>query len=120
MGKAKEFLKNICFIYYAKAFDCVNCNKLWKILKEMGMPEHFTCILKNLYSGQEETKPDMKQLTGSQFGKGHDKAVYYHTDYLTSMQSISCKMPSLMNPKVESRLLGEIPITSDMQITPAL
>ena len=55
--KAKEFLKNICFCFidYAKAFDCVDHNKLWKILKEMGIPDHLTCLLKNLYVGQEAT-----------------------------------------------------------------
>ena len=53
--KAREFQKNIyfCFIDYAKAFDCVDHNKLWKILKEMGIPDHLTCLLRNLYSGQE-------------------------------------------------------------------
>ena len=55
--KAREFQKNInfCFIDYAKVFDCVDHNKLWKILKEMGMPDHLTCLLKNLYAGQEAT-----------------------------------------------------------------
>ena len=53
--KAREFQKNICFIDYAKAFDCVDHNKLWKILKEMGIPDHLTCILRNLYAGQEAT-----------------------------------------------------------------
>ena len=51
--KAREFQKNICFIDYAKAFDCVDHHKLWKILKEMGIPDHFTCLLTNLYAGQE-------------------------------------------------------------------
>ena len=57
MEKAREFQKNIyfCFIDYAKAFDCVDHNKLWKILKEMGMPDHLTCLLRNLYAGQEAT-----------------------------------------------------------------
>ena len=57
MGKAREFQKNIyfCFIDYAKAFDCVDHNKLWKILKEMGIPDHQTCLLRNLYAGQEAT-----------------------------------------------------------------
>ena len=50
--KAREFQKNICFIDYAKAFDCVDHNKLWKILKEMGIPDHLTCLLRNLYAGQ--------------------------------------------------------------------
>ena len=53
--KAREFQKNFCFIDYAKAFDCVDHNKLWKILKEMGIPEHLTCLLRNLYAGQEAT-----------------------------------------------------------------
>jgi len=57
MEKAKEFQKNIyfCFIDYAKAFDCVDHNKPWKILKEMGIPDHLTCLLRNLYAGQEAT-----------------------------------------------------------------
>ena len=55
--KAREFQKNIyfCFIDYAKAFDCVDHNKLWKILKKMGIPDHLTCLLRNLYAGQEAT-----------------------------------------------------------------
>ena len=57
MEKAREFQKNIyfCFIDYAKAFDCVDYNKLWNILKEMGIPDHLTCLLRNLYAGQEAT-----------------------------------------------------------------
>ena len=57
MEKAREFQKNIyfCFIDYAKAFDCVDRNKLWKILKEMGIPDHLTCLLRNLYAGHEAT-----------------------------------------------------------------
>ena len=66
--KKQEFQKNIyfCFIDYAKAFDCVDCNKLWKILKEMGIPDHLTCLLRNVYTGQEATvKLDMEKQTGS-------------------------------------------------------
>ena len=57
IAKAREFQKHIyfCFIYYAKAFDCVDQNKLWKILKEMGILDHLTCLLRNLYAGQEAT-----------------------------------------------------------------
>ena len=57
MEKAREFQKNIyfCFIDYAKAFDCVDHHKLWKILKKMGIPDHLTCLLRNLYAGQEAT-----------------------------------------------------------------
>ena len=68
MEKAREFQKNIyfCFIDYAKAFDCVDHNKLWKILKEMGISDHLICLLINLYAGQEATvKLDMEQQTGS-------------------------------------------------------
>ena len=67
MEKAREFQKNIyfCFIDYAKAFDCVDHNKLWKILKEMGIPDHLTCLLRNLYAGQEATEVDMEQQPGS-------------------------------------------------------
>ena len=64
--KAREFQKNICFIDYAKAFDCVDHNKLWKILKEMGIPDHLTCLLRNLYIGQEATvEMNMEQQTCS-------------------------------------------------------
>ena len=57
MEKAREFQKNtyFCFIEYTKAFDCVDHNKLWKILKEMGMPDHLTCLLRNLYRGQSNS-----------------------------------------------------------------
>ena len=61
--KAREFQENIyfCFIDHAKAFDCVDHNKLWKILKEMGIPDHLTCLLSNLYAGQKAVEPDVKQ-----------------------------------------------------------
>ena len=65
--RARAFQKNIyfCFIDYAKAFDCVDHSKLWKILKEMGIPDHLTCLLRKLYAGQEATELDMEQQTGS-------------------------------------------------------
>ena len=108
-----------CFIDYAKAFDCVDHNKLGKILLEMGIPDQLTCLLRNLYAGQEQQfEPDMEQWTGSKLGKEYIKAVYYHLAYLTSMQSTSCEMPGWMNHKLESRVLGEISITSDMQMAP--
>ena len=71
-------------------------------------------------ASQEETEPDMKQLAGSDLGKENDKAVYCHPAYLTYMQSTSCGMPGWMKHKLESRLLGEISKTSDMQMTPPL
>ena len=73
MEKAKEFQKNIyfCFIHYAKAFDCVGHNKLWTILKEMGIPYHLTCLLRNLYAGQEATVRTRHGTTDwFQIGKG--------------------------------------------------
>ena len=68
MEKAREFQKNVyfCFTDYATAFDCVDHNKLWKILKEMGIPDDLTCLLRKVYAGQEATvEPDMEQQTGS-------------------------------------------------------
>ena len=62
-------------------FDCVAQNKLWKTLKEMGMPDHLTSLLRNLYVGQEETEPDMEQLTGLGLRKEYDKTVYCHSSY---------------------------------------
>ena len=74
----------MCFIDYTKALDCVDHNKLWKILKEMGIPDHLTCLFRNLYVGQEATELDMEQQTGSKLAKEYIKAVYYHPAYLTS------------------------------------
>ena len=71
--KAREFQKNIyfCFIDYAKAFDCVDHNKLWKILKEVGIPDHLTCLLRNLYAGQEATvRTEHGTADWFQIGKG--------------------------------------------------
>ena len=88
--KARQFQKNIyfCFIDYAKAFDCVDHNKLWNILKEMGIPYHLTCLLRNLYAGQEATvRTGYGTTDWFQIGKEHVKAVYCHPAYLTYMQS---------------------------------
>ena len=80
----------------------------------MGIPDHMTCLLRNLYAGQEaKLELDMKQRTGSKLGKEYIKAVYCHSAYLTSMQNTSCEMPGWMKHKLESRLPGEISITSD-------
>ena len=69
--KAREFDKNFCFIDYAKAFDCVDHNKLWKILKEMGIPDHLTCLLRNLYASQEATvRTGHGTMDWFQIGKG--------------------------------------------------
>ena len=90
--KAREFQKNIyfCFIDYTKAFDCVDHNHLWKILQELEIPDHLTCLLRNLYAGQETTvRTDMELQTGSKLGKEYVKTVYCHPAYLTYMQSTS-------------------------------
>ena len=88
--KEREFQKNIrfCFTDYAKVFYCIDHNKLRNILKEMGILDHLTCLLRNLYAGQEATvKPDMEQQTGSKLEKENIKAVYCHPVYLNYMQS---------------------------------
>ena len=89
--KVREFQKNIyfSFIDYTKASDCVDHNKRWKFLKEMGIRDHLTCLLRNLYTGQEQLELDMEQQTGSKSGKEYIKAVYCHPAYLTYMKSAS-------------------------------
>ena len=93
--KVREFQKNIyfCFTDYNKAFHCVDHNKMWKIHQEMRIPEHLTCLLKNLYTGQEATvRIGHGTADGSKSGKEYAKAVYCHPVYLTYMQSTSCEM----------------------------
>ena len=90
--KAIEFQKNIyfCFIDYAKAFDCVDHNKLWKILKDMGILDHLTSLLRNLYAvKKQQLELDMEEQTGSKSGKEYIKAIYCYPAYLTYMQSTS-------------------------------
>ena len=88
----QEFQKNIyfCFIDYAKTFDYVDHNKRWKVFKEMGIPEHLTCLLRNLYVvKKQQLELDMEQQTGSKSGKEYIKAVYCHPAHLTYMESTS-------------------------------
>ena len=90
--KAKEFQKNIylCFIDYAKASDCVDHNKMWNIFKEMGIPDHLTCLLRNLYAGQEATVRTGHGTTDwFQIGKEVCQGCILTPCYLTSMQSTS-------------------------------
>ena len=90
--KAREFQKNIyfCFIDYAKAFDCVDHNKLWKILKEMGLSEHFTCLLGNLYGCQEAiVRTEHGKTDWFQFGKGIHQGCILSRCLFTYMQSTS-------------------------------
>ena len=102
-SKKQEFQKNIyfCFIDYAKYFDCVDHNKLWKILKEMGIPDYLTCLLKYLYAGQkQQLELDMEQQTGSKSGKEYFKTVYCNPASLTYLQCTSWEMLEWMKHKL--------------------
>ena len=122
MEKARDFQKNIyfCFIDYAKAFDCVDHKKLWKILKEMGIPDHLTCLLRNLYAGQEATIRTGHGTTDwFQLGKGVRQGCIlspclfnFYAEYIMRNAGLEETLE-----KLESRLLGEISINSDMQMT---
>ena len=111
--KAKEFQKNIYFCFLITAFDYIDHNKLWKILKEMEIPDHLTCLLRNLYAGQEATVRTRHE-TIDWFSLGcilsiySVKAVYCHPANLTHMQSTSCEMPGWMKHKLELILQEEI------------
>ena len=109
--KARELQKNICFCFidYAKVFDCIDHNKLWEILKQKGLQDYLTCLLRNLYAGQEATVTTGYGTTDwFQVGKGLYQGCILSRAYLTSMQSTSCKMQGWMKHKLASRLPGEI------------
>ena len=118
LSKKQEFQKNIyfCFIACAKAFGCVDHNKLWKILKEVGILDHLTCLLRNLYAGQETTVRTGHGTTDwFQIGTG------VHQGCILSSCLFNLYAEYIMrNAELESRLPGEISITSDMQMTPPL
>ena len=118
--KARQFQKNIyfCFIDYAKAFDCVDHNKPWNIFGEMRIPDHLSCLLRNVYAGQEATVRIGYGTTDQfQIGKGvHQGCIL--SPWLTYMQRTSCEMLGWMKHKLESRLPEEMSITSDIQMTP--
>ena len=121
--KKQEFQDKlyICFIDYAKAFDCVDHNILWKILKEMGIPDHLTCLLRNLYTGQEATVRTGHGTTDwFQVGKGVCQDCILSPCLFNLYAEYIMRNAGLEETRVESRLLGEISITSDMQMTPAL
>ena len=121
MEKAREYQKNICFIDYAKAFDCVDHNKLWKIVQEMGIPDHLPCLLRNLYAGQEAIVRTGHGATDwFQIRKEVRQGCILYLACLTYNQSTSCEMLGWMKHRLESRLLGEISIISDMQMIPSL
>ena len=109
MKKQESSRKNIyfCFIDYAKAFDCVYHNKLWKVLKEMGTPDHLTCLLRNLYAGQEATVRTGHGTTDwFQIEKEVRQGCILSPYFLTYMQSTSREMLGWMKSKLESRLWG--------------
>ena len=123
MEKAREFQKNIYFwfIAYAKAFDCVDHKKLWKILKEMGIPDHLTCLLRNLYACQEATVRTGHGTTDwFQIGKGVCQGCILSPCLFNLYAECIIEMLGWRKHRLESRLLGEISITSDMQVTPPL
>ena len=117
-----EFQKNIyfCFIDYDKTFDYMDHNKLWKILKEIGISDHLTCLLRNLYAGQAATVRTGHGTTDwFQIGNGgHQGCILSHCFFNFYAEYIMRN--SGMKHKLESRLPGEISITSDMQMTPHL
>ena len=119
--KTREFQENICFIDYAKAFDCVDHNKLWKILKEMGIPDHLICLLRNLYAGQEATVRARHGTTDwFQIGKGVRQGCILSPCLFNLYAEYIMRMLGWKKHKLESRLPGKISITSDMQMTPPL
>ena len=121
--KAREFQKHIyfCFIDYANAFDCVDHNDSRKFLKrwecQTTWPASWEACIQ---VKKQQLELNMEQQMGSKLGKEYIEAVYCHPAYLTYMQSTSSEMLGWKKHKLESRLLGEISITSDMQMIPPL
>ena len=109
--KARKKNFYFCCMNYVKAFDCVDHNRLWKILQEMGIPDHLTWLLRNMHAGQETTvRTEHRTIDWFQTRKGIHQGCICHPTCLTCMQSTSCEMLGWMNHKLESRLLGEISI----------
>ena len=121
--KARESQKNIyfSFIDYSKAPDCVDHNKLWKILKELGMPDHLTCLLRNLYAGQEATiKTGHRTTDWFQIVKGVSQGCILSPCLFNLYAEHIMQNAGQMKHKLQLRLPGEISITSDTQMTPPL
>ena len=119
--KARDFQKNtyFCFIDYATAFDWVGHNRLWKILKEMGVPDHLTCLLRDLFAGQESTVRTGHGTTDwFQIGKWVCQDCILSPCLFNLYAEYIMWNAGLDEAKLESRLLGEVSITSDMQMTP--
>ena len=120
-GKAREFQKNIyfCCTDYTKSFERVDHNKRWKILKEMGIPDHLICLLRNLYAGQEATvRTRDGTMDWLQIGKGVCQGCILSPCLFNLHAEYIMQKSGWMKHKLETRLLGEISVTSDMQMTP--
>ena len=116
--KPREFQKNVCFIDYTIPFDYVNHNKVWKILKEMGIPEHLTCLLRNLRAGQEATVRTGHGTTDwFQIGKGVHQGCILSLCLFNLYAEYILWNAGLDEAQLKSTLQGEILITSDMQMT---
>ena len=123
MEKARELQKNIyfCFIDYAKAFDCVDHNKLWKILRDMGIPDHLTCLLRNLYADQEATIRTGHGTTDCfQIRKGIYQGCMLSPCLFNLYAEYIIRNTGLEEAQAGIKLPGEISVTSDMQMTPPL
>ena len=121
--KAREFQKNICFclIDCAKAFDCVDHNKLWKIPKEMGLPDYLTCLLRNLYSGKKATVRTGHGTTDwFQIGKGVRQGCVLSPCLFNLYAEYIMRNAGLEEAQAGIRLWGETSVTSDMQRAPPL
>ena len=122
-SKKQELQKNIyfCFIDYAKAFHCVDHNKLWKILKEMGIPDHLICLLRKLYASQEETVRTGHGTTDwFQIGKGVHQGCILSPCLFNLYAEYIMRNAGLDETQAGIKIMGEISITSDTQMTPPL
>ena len=124
-SKKQEFQKNIyfCFIDYTKVdwFDCVDHNKLWKILQEMGIPDHLTCLPRNLYADQEaRIRTGHGTMDWFKIGKGVRQGCILSPYLFNFYAEYIMRNAGLDEAQLESGLPGEISITSDMQMTPPL
>ena len=121
--KVRDFQKNICFCFvsYAKAFDSVDHNKLWKILKEMGIPDHLTCLLRNLYAGQEATvRTRLGTTDWFQIRKGIQQGYILSPCLLNLYGEYIMRNAGLDEAQAGIKIAGRNINTSDMQMTPSL
>ena len=119
--EAREFQKNIyfCFIDYAKAFDCVDHNKVWKILKEMGIPDHLTCPLRNLYAGGSN-RTEHGTTDWLQIGKGVHQDCILSPCLFSFYAEYIMRNAGLDEAQAGIKIVGRVSVSSDMQMTPPL